>query len=472
MGASWCSGYAIRWRRRPDQDRLAFFDPVTGLPNRRLFMDRLEWACEHSRRYGNRGALLHIDMDRFKQVNDALGPGTADLVLKQVGERLARCIGTTDSITRLGRGGSTPSLSRLGGDEFSVLLPDVDNGESAAVAAGRMLEALHDQPFHNGSQEIFLSASIGVAVFPDDGADVDTVLNNAGAALHEAKHDGRRQFKFYSKAFNARARQRLSVETELRRALEREELRLHFQPKVDTASQAVTGAEALVRWQHPERGLIGPMEFIPVAESSGLILPLGEWVFHAACRQVVAWRQAGLAPVPVSVNVSSLQLRDQSFIDAVARILRETGLAAGTMSIELTETVILDKSDRTKQALERLHDLGTKLSIDDFGAGFTSLSYLKHLPFAEVKIDKSFVDSIETDTDSAAIVAAVIALAHNLGLRVVAEGVETQAQHAFLQEKGCDECQGYLFSRPVSADTFEARLLQTDGSRRILRAVG
>lgn len=440
------------------RDRLAYYDPVTGLANRRMFMDRLGWACQYVQRYGQRGALLQVNVDRFKQVNDALGPGAGDLVLRQLGERLARLVRASDTLGPAWHGASDPSLSRLGGDEFSLLLPTIDRAESAAIVAQRLLDSLHGDPFHNGVHEIFLTASIGIAVFPADGNDVDTVLKNVGAALREAKNTGRNRFQFYAKELNARALNRLNVESELHRALARDELRLHFQPKVDAHRGAVTGAEALVRWQHPQRGLLGPMEFIPVAELSDLILPLGDWVLTAACEQIVTWQQRGLPFARLSVNVSSLQLRDPGFVGRVERTLAATGVDTRYLAIELTETVILDKSKRTTQVLETLRGLGITLSIDDFGAGFTSLGYLKRLPFNELKIDKSFIDDVDTDRDSAAIVAAVIGLAHNLGLKVVAEGVETAAQHAILAAKGCDECQGYFFSRPLNENDFVAWL--------------
>jgi len=453
------------------RDRLANYDSVTGLPNRRMFLERLAWACRHAQRYGSRGVLMHLDIDRFKQVNDALGPSAGDLLLKQVGERLLQSVRSTDAIARLG-GASPPSVARLGGDEFTALFPTFDPAESAAIVADRLIDVLGNAAFEAADgQEVFLGASIGIAILPDDGADADTLLKNAGAALREAKADGRCRYRFYSSEFNARALHRLSVESELRRALERDELRLHFQPKVDAASERTVGAEVLVRWQHPERGLLGPFEFIPIAESSGLIVPLGDWVFGAACRQLALWRDAGLDPVPLSINVSALQFRDLAFIDRIAGALAAAGLGTDMVCIELTETVILDKSEPTTAAIARLRDLGIELSIDDFGAGFTSLSYLKRLPFAELKIDKSFVDGIETDADSGAIVAAVIALAQNLGLRVVAEGVETRGQHAFLRAKGCDECQGYLFSRPLPADVFEQALRERMRPRAQIAAV-
>jgi len=450
------------------RDRLTYYDAVTGLPNRRMFMDRLDWAYQHNRRAGQRGVLMHVDLDRFMQVHEALGPGACDVLLKQVAERFSSSIRSSDCIGRLSQAGAMPSLSRLGGDEFTVLLPQLDLGEDAAIVARRLIEVLRDQPFQIAGQDVFLSTSIGLAVFPDDGADADSLLKNAGAALREAKEDGRGCYKFYSKEFNARALHRLNVESELRRAIERDELRLHFQPKVDARTERIAGAEVLVRWQHSERGLVGPMEFIPVAEACGLILPLGEWVLEAACLQAQAWREAGLAQIPLSVNVSAEQFRNAGFIDRMSAILHRTGMPTDGLCVELTETVILDKTSATTHAIANLRELGIKLSIDDFGAGYTSLSYLKRLPFGELKIDKSFVDGIESDADSKAIVAAVITLAHNLGLSVVAEGVETTAQHAFLKAKGCDECQGYLFSRPVAADAFAAWLAPQ--GLRVLRA--
>ncbi|MFN0039293.1 MAG: putative bifunctional diguanylate cyclase/phosphodiesterase [Burkholderiales bacterium] len=441
------------------RDRLAYFDRVTGLPNRRMFIDRLDWACRHSKRFGDRGAVLLLDLDRFRQINEAFGPNAGDVLLREVGERLATCVRETDAIARQGRMGSIPSLSRLGGDEFSLLLTKIDCDENAVAVSTRLLDCLSGKPFYVEDNEVFLAASIGVSVFPDDGGDVDSLLKNAGVALRYAKEERRGQFTFFSKELNARALQRLNIESELRRAIENNEFRLHFQPKIHTLSGAMAGAEALARWQHPVRGLLGPMEFIPVAENSGLIVSFGERILLSACSQFVEWTSRGLDPGRISVNVSALQIRDPGFVDSVARILTRTGMPSERLCLELTESVILQRTSETFKVLRQLHELGLKLSIDDFGAGFTSLGHLKSLPFDELKIDKSFNDGIEKEAESRAIVAAVIALAHHLGHRVVAEGVETAGQHAFLLESGCDECQGYYFGRPVAAAEFEARWL-------------
>ncbi|MCC6532518.1 MAG: EAL domain-containing protein [Burkholderiales bacterium] len=443
------------------RDRLAYYDPITGLPNRTMFMDRLDWACKQAARYALRGVLLHVDLDRFTQVNEALGPSAGDALLKQVGERLAQSIRASDAVARIGPTPWIPSLSRLGGDEFTILFPQVELADDAAVVAHRVLDALQGAPFATGEREVYVTASIGAAIFPDDGADADTTLKNAAAALREAKAEGQSLCKFYSKEFNARSLRRLTIETDLRRALERGELWLAYQPKVRAADAQVCGAEALLRWQHPEHGFVAPNEFIPLAEASGLIVPIGEWLVREACRQINAWREAGLTPVPVAINVSALQFRDAEFVPRLGAELARSGVPAHMLCVELTETVILDQSARTTEVLAQLRALGLKLSIDDFGAGYTSLSYLKNLPFCELKIDKSFIDDIETDGGSVAIVAALIALAQSLGLSVVAEGVEKQVQHALLRAKGCDQCQGYLFSKPLPAEEFTRYLLQS-----------
>lgn len=445
------------------RDRLAYFDRVTGLPNRRMFIDRLDWACRHSKRFGDRGAVLLLDLDRFRQINEAFGPNAGDTLLHEVGERLAACVRETDAMARLGRVGSIPSLSHLGGDEFSLLLTQIDCDENAVAVSTRLLDCLRSKPFKVGNSEISLSASIGVSVFPENGKDVDSLLKNAGVALRHAKEERRGQFAFFSRQLNARALQRLNIENELRRAIENNEFRLHLQPKFHTSGRAFAGAEALARWQHPDRGLLGPMEFIPVAESSGLIVSFGERILTSACSQFVEWTSRGLYQGRISVNVSALQIRDPGFVESVARILAQTGMPPGSLCLEVTESVILQRTSETSKVLQQLHELGLWLSIDDFGAGFTSLGHLKGLPFDELKIDKSLIDSIEKEPRSRAIVSAVIALAHHLGHRVVAEGVETAGQHAILLESGSDECQGYFFGKPVAVPEFESRWLPANG---------
>jgi diguanylate cyclase (GGDEF)-like protein len=435
------------------RDRLAYSDPVTGLPNRRMFLDRLDWALEHCRRYRHQGAVLYIDLDRFKSLNEALGPGLGDSVLKSVGERLEHCVRSSDFVARVGKGKSIPSLSRLGSDEFTVLLPEVGNPEAAARVAQRLLEAL--QPSLNaGGHEVFVSASIGIATFPADGDDIDSLLRNAAAALHHAREISSANYAFYSRDLNARALQRLSTEGQLRRGLEREEFRLHYQPKVDAHSGRMVGAEGLLRWQHPERGLIGPGEFISMAESSGLIGPLGEWVLKQACEQATAWQASGLLIPRVAVNVSSRQFADPTFVPRVHGALAWSGLSPAHLVLELTESMVMRNPLEAVRALHQLKEIGVKLSLDDFGTGYSSLSYLKRFPLDELKIDRSFLGRIDVDPDDAAIVIAIIALARSLGLSTVAEGVETLQQLEFLRSEGCDDIQGYLFGKPMPAEEF------------------
>jgi diguanylate cyclase (GGDEF)-like protein len=440
------------------RDRLANYDLLTGLPNRRTFMDRLEWALSHATRYRHTGAVLHVGLDDFKKINEALGPALGDAMLQQVANRLEQCLRATDTISRLDATKQRPSLSRVSGDEFTILLPEVSRSEDAAQVAERVLAEIA-APVHLLEHEISVTCSIGITVFPDDGGERDNVLRNAGTAMHYAKACGKNAARFYSSDLNARALQKLNLATQLRRALEREELVLHYQPKVDVASGRVVGAEALVRWQHPERGLIMPGEFVPLAEENGLITPLGEYVLRAACRQSVQWRAAGHGVPRISVNVSSQQFSHSNLVAVVEKALRDTGAGAQDLTLELTEGSMMDNTERNVETLRQLKAIGAKLSIDDFGTGFSSLSYLSRFPLDELKIDRSFVMQIDTPGDRCAIIIAIIAMAHSLSLSVVAEGIETEAQLAFLAANACDEYQGYLKSRPVAADEFAARFL-------------
>jgi diguanylate cyclase (GGDEF)-like protein len=440
------------------RDRLANFDVLTGLPNRQTFMDRLEWALRHAERYGNMGAVLHIDLDKFKQVNEALGPRMGDMLLQAVAQRLEQCVRATDTIGRLGEQDPQASLSRLAADEFTVLLPTVHAVDGAARVAQRVLESFNT-PFQLADHELPVTCSIGIAVFPNDGAEMDTVVKHAGVAMHHAKQREKNTYQFYSSELNAKALQKLNLGNELRKALERDELRLFYQPKVDVATKALRGAEALVRWMHPERGLVPPNDFIPLAEENGLIVPLGEWVLRAACKQTTAWRAAGHAVPRIAINVSSHQFRQRRLPETIAAALSETGARVEDISIELTEGVIMENAKANVEALHQLKQMGLKLSIDDFGTGYSSLSYLNRFPLDELKIDRSFVIEIRGPDDRAAIIAAIIAMAHSLGLSVVAEGVETELQRAYLQAQACDEFQGYLMSKPVPAEEFAAKFL-------------
>ena len=440
------------------RDRLANFDLLTGLPNRRSFTDHLDWAIRHAERYSNTGAVLHIDLDRFKQINEALGPKAGDKLLQAVAVRVEQSLRSTDTVGRLGEAGSQPSLSRLAGDEFTILLPAIAQAESAAVIAQRALDAVA-APFQIDARELLVTCSIGIAVFPNDGNEADTVIRNAETAMHHAKRGTKGTYEFYSSDLNARALHKLSVGNELRAALERDELRLFYQPKLNTESGALVGAEALVRWQHPQRGLLNPGEFITIAEESGLIVPLGDWVLHAACKQIKQWGQAGFAVPRISVNVASHQFREGRLPETARAALEATGVSPEKLCIELTESVLIDNAQHNIEILNMLKAMGIRLSMDDFGTGYSSLSYLHRFPLDELKIDRSFLAAIQTAADHSAIIVAIIAMAHSLGLRVVAEGVETIHQLNFLKAQGCDEFQGFLMSKPVPADAFAAVFL-------------
>ena len=439
------------------RDRLANYDLLTGLPNRNTFMDRLDWAMSYAHRNKHEGAVLHVGLDKFKQVNEALGPGFGDAMLQQVAHRLENCLRTTDTVVRL-ENGPRPSLSRFSGDEFALLLPLIRRSDDATRIAERVLGAIA-APFRVSGHELALTCSIGIAVFPTDGVKPDTVVQNAGSAMHHAKAGGKNTFQFYSSELNARALQKLSLASQLRKALERDELRLHYQPKVDIQTDTIIGAEALVRWQHPECGLVLPSEFIPLAEENGLIVPLGEWVMRAACKQIKAWQAVGNSVPRIAVNVSSYQFRHGRLPQFFAGILRDTSVEPQCFTLELTEGMIMDNAQANVEVLHRLKEMGAKLSIDDFGTGYSSLSYLHRFPLDELKIDRSFVMQIAKPQDQAAVVTAIIAMAHSLGLNVVAEGVETEAQLAFLREQRCDEYQGYLKSKPLPAREFASRFI-------------
>jgi diguanylate cyclase (GGDEF)-like protein len=432
------------------RDRLANYDPVTGLPNRRLLMDRLERTLRETARAGASGAVMHIHLDRFKQISEAFGLGIGDSLLKGVAMRL-------DFGVRSSASGAVPKIYRTGDDEFALLLPGMGRGDETAALAQALLAAMA-APFRAAGQEVSITAGIGIAVFPDDGMEASALASHAGVAARHANQHGGKGYQFYAKELNATSLRRLSVESELRRALEQEEFRIYYQPKVRAQNGRGTGAEVLVRWQHPERGLVGPGEFIPVAEETGLIVPLGEWVLRAACAQTKAWLNAGLRVPRVTVNVSGKQFHAPQMTETVVNALKASGLAPQYLGIELTESAVMGNAERHIRTLHELKELGVTLSIDDFGTGYSSLSYLKRFPLDELKIDRSFVSGVDTDPDNAAIVIAIIAMAHCLGLSVVAEGVETKAQLEFLKSKACDECQGFLFAKPMSAELFEKLL--------------
>ncbi len=424
---------------------LAYYDVLTGLPSRTLFQDRLDQALTYANRHESMLAVLLIDLDDFKTINDSLGHHTGDQLLKQLATRLTGSLREGDTV------------ARLGGDEFVVILDNVASEEDASVVTQKILK-LGIEPFTIDSHELFVTCSIGIASYPKDGEDAETLLKNADAALYRAKDQGRNNAQFCSAEMNAKALQRLTLENNLRNALKRQEFLLHYQARVDLHSGEITGMEALVRWQHPKQGLIPPGRFIPVAEDSGLIVPLGAWVLRTACAQNKAWQAAGLKPVCVAVNLSARQFRQQDLVELVTRILQETGLDAVYLELELTESMMMQNVEATIATLTRLKAIGVKFSIDDFGTGYSSLSYLKRFPIDSLKIDQSFVRDLSTDPNDAAITKTIISMAHDLGLRVIAEGVETQEQETFLRLHHCDEMQGYFFSKPVPAKEFEVLL--------------
>jgi diguanylate cyclase (GGDEF)-like protein len=416
-------------------------DFLTGLPNRMLLNDRVGQAVALAKRHVKKVAVLFLDLDGFKHINDSLGHPTGDKLLQSVAKRLVECIRGSDSV------------SRQGGDEFVILLLDLEHAENAAITARRMLESIA-QPHSIDHHDLHVTASIGVSVYPDDGLDADTLIKNADTAMYQAKENGRRSFQFFKPAMNVRAVERQFIEEGLRRALERQEFALHYQPKINLITGAITGAEALIRWTHPTRGPIPPVDFIPVAEDCGLILPIGAWVLREACEQARAWTDEGLPVRNIAVNVSAMEFRDKNFLDGLFAILAETGLDPGSLELEMTESVLMKQAASTATMLQTFRKRGIRVAVDDFGTGYSSLSYLQKFPVDAVKIDQSFVRQISNGGDNTTIVKAVIGMARGLKLRVIAEGVETLEEVAFLRAYRCEEAQGYYFSRPVPAQRF------------------
>lgn len=441
---------------------LAHHDETTGLHNRAYFMERLHEAVVYAKRYQRKIAVLSLDLDGFKRINDSLGHAAGNALLIAVARRLADSVRACDTLagsgpdTESGRD-EVGSLARLDGDEFSVLVTGLGHYHDAAKVAQRLLEELR-KPFVVSGQTLFVSASMGLALFPLDGEDAASLIANAGAALHFAKDQGRDNYQFYSRALNATALTKLAIESQLRHALEYGELRLHFQPQVQSRTGAITGFEALIRWQHPTRGLVPPSQFIPLAEEVGLIVPIGEWVLLAACRQAQALCAMGY-PVHVAINIASPHFRLGGLSDSVAAALRETHLSPAALELEVTESMLMHDADATLRTLSRLKEMGVRLAIDDFGTGFSSLSYLKRFPLDTLKIDRSFIKGLPKDAADAAIVEAIIAIANRLKFDVVAEGVETVEQLSFLQQRGCDVVQGFLFSRAVPVEDLTSLLV-------------
>src|ERR1043166_6543672 len=438
------------------QDRLTNYDALTGLPNRRMFMDRLIWSIRCANRDHTAAAVLHVGLDYFKKINDTLGHAVGDRLLTEVAHRLAGYLPVTPSGSK-DANESQPMLARVGGDEFNILLPEVEHIENAALLAASILGAMQD-PFHIDHREVFITPSIGVAVFPEDGESGDTLLKHAGIALNQTKQCGRNNYQFYSPAMNAKALERLSMANHLRRALEREELIPVYQPKVDIQSGRIVGSEVLLRWHHPELGWVSPAEFIPLAEETGLIVAFGAWILRAASQQNKAWQSAGFADIRIAVNVSAQQFRNERFIQTIAEALEDSGLEPQYLTLEITANAIMENTKGNLELLGQIKATGVKLSVDDFGTGYSSLSYLKKLPLDELKIDRSFISEIRSETDNAPIVTAIVAMAHSLSLKVVIEGIETKQQLVFASAQHCDEYQGFLFSKRVESGEFETLL--------------
>ncbi|WP_318556747.1 EAL domain-containing protein [Geobacter anodireducens] len=421
-------------------------DPLTGLPNRNLLQDRLgqALALESSRRRNPIGVMF-LDLDNFKKINDTLGHTVGDMLLKAVANRLRNCV----------RGGDT--VSRLGGDEYILILPNVKEMHDVTTVAKKLI-GLFSTPFLLMGHELYITASIGIALFPSDGDTVDALLKNADAAMYHAKEQGKNNYQFYSEEMNTRVFERMALETSLHRAIRQQEFLLYYQPRVDLRTGRISGVEALVRWNHPEMGLVSPARFIPLAEETGLIVPIGEWVLRTACAQNKAWQEAGLPPLRMAVNLSARQFRQENLIQMVADVLAETGLDPRWLELELTESLLMERAEQSVSILRSLADMGIDIAVDDFGTGYSSLGYLKRFPITNLKIDQSFIRDIASDPDDAILVRTIITMAHGLGMKTVGEGVESLEQVDFLCRHGCEEVQGYYFSRPLTAEGCEELL--------------
>jgi diguanylate cyclase (GGDEF)-like protein/PAS domain S-box-containing protein len=424
----------------------AHYDVVTNLPNRLLLNDRITQSISLAHRQSRPFAVLFLDLDHFKKINDSLGHAAGDELLQSISKRLSGCVRASDTV------------SRQGGDEFAVLLPEITHAEDAAKCASKIITAFH-APHIIGGRSVHIGASIGISLYPKDGVDAETLIKNADMAMYHAKERGRGNFQFFEAEMNLKAVERQSMESELCRALKENEFLLHYQPKVNLETGEITGVEALIRWEHPDRGLVLPSQFVPIAEDCGLIIPIGRWVMREACTQARAWQDAGLRHLRMAVNVSAVEFRERGFVENVRTILSDTGLEARYLVLELTERVLMANAKSTAAVLDELKAMGVHLAVDDFGTGYSSLSYLRQFPIDVLKIDQSFVQQITSNTDDSTIITAIINMGRSLKHIVIAEGIETDEQRAYLQSHHCDEGQGFLFGRPVAAPQF-GRLLQ------------
>lgn len=433
-------------RYQEELEHQANHDSLTGLPNRNLLRDRISQAIVFADRYDQVAVIAFLDLDNFKLVNDSLGHDAGDQMLKLAAGRLASSLRASDTV------------ARIGGDEFVLVLHFAAGDGMIGQHVQRLLTSIA-QPFNINGREVFVTCSVGVSIYPQDGKDGDTLLKNADAAMYRAKEQGKNTFQFFTRELNERVSERLDLESDLRRALERGEFAVYYQPQVDLVTGRIVGAEALVRWRHPSRGAVAPGRFVAIAEETGLIVPIGEWILRTACEQIKAWQQAGLPPLAVAVNLSARQFREAQLAELVESVLADTGVEPGLLELELTETVLMRNPEEAETALRHLKSMGLRVAIDDFGSGYSSLNYLKRFPIDKLKIDGSFVQDLPESEDGSAIVLAVISLGHSLGLRVIAEGVERRRQAEFLRAHGCDELQGYYYGAPMPAEEF-AELLR------------
>ncbi|MEG1115227.1 MAG: EAL domain-containing protein, partial [Janthinobacterium sp.] len=453
----------ISERKRTEEQirRLAYCDSLTGIPNRQAFLETLERELLRSKEHDKKFAVLFMDLDAFKRINDTLGHDVGDHLLKVVSERLRETIRPSDLVLRgeyeLDGVSGGSNLARLGGDEFTILIPDLERVEDALNVAHRVKEAMR-RPFMIEGHEIFVTASIGISLYPEDGEDCNSLLKYADTAMYHAKNCGKNNAKLYSSSLTMEIMSHVKMEVGLRKALQNNELYLLYQPQIDVPSTQIVGVEALVRWRHPERGIISPTEFIPLAEETGLIVPIGEWVLRTACNQAKAWQSDGGRAIRMAVNLSAKQFKDENLMQIVLSALADTGLDARLLELELTEGTLMDDARATMVTLEQLRGIGVYLSIDDFGTGYSSMNYLKRFDVRALKIDKSFIAGLPQDTENAAITRAIIAMAHGLKMVVVAEGVETDEQLLMLEEYGCDMAQGYFLGHPSPHDTITAML--------------
>jgi diguanylate cyclase (GGDEF)-like protein/PAS domain S-box-containing protein len=430
---------------------LAYYDVLTGLPNRVLFKELLKRTFEYSRRHNLIFAILFIDLDDFKRINDTLGQGVGDQLLQVIANDLVKTLRSSDYVARSTEGKIKNVVSRQGGDEFIVLLQNLAQSKNAGNAAGRILQEF-SKPYELSGQEVFMTASIGISLYPGDGENVENLLKNADTAMYQAKNKGKNNYQFYSREMNVAALELLTLENELHRALERNELQVYYQPKVAFSTRNIIGTEALIRWRHPDRGLISPAQFIPLAESGGLIVPIGEFVLRTACLQNKKWQEDGIKPMSVAVNLSSRQFDQKGLIKIVYNALKDAHLSPQYLELEITESTVMKNPEEAIEIMRELKAMGIRIAIDDFGTGYSSLNSLKQLPVDFLKIDNSFVRNLSSSLSDAAIVRTIIAMAHGLNLQVIAEGVETEQQLAFLEEHGCDFMQGFLFCHPLAVE--------------------